>query len=158
MSFEKSVGFVLKAEGGYVNDPDDPGGETKYGISKRAYPNEDIRNLTRERAIALYKRDYWDPAGCDRLPPRVAACVFNSAVNNGVRAAIKLLQRAVKETPDGVIGPATLRAVATYEESDVVTMFLQEQLFYYFQLTGWRKYGRGWTRRQFDLAQFLGEL
>ncbi|KWT77357.1 glycosyl hydrolase 108 family protein [Candidatus Magnetominusculus xianensis] len=65
--YTAAVRFVLDAEGGYVNDPDDPGGETKYGISKRAYPSLDIKSLTIEDAKRLYRRDYWGRASCDAL-------------------------------------------------------------------------------------------
>lgn len=93
-TFEESVKHVLSHEGGYVNDPDDPGGETKYGISKRAYPNLDIANLTREDAKAIYKRDYWDAIGADNLPASVRYAAFDTAVNMGVGAAKKLLRES----------------------------------------------------------------
>lgn len=81
----KAIEHVLKWEGGYVNDRRDPGGETKYGISKRAYPNEDILDLTKARAEFLYDRDYWRAMGCDKMPDGVALLVFDTAVNCGVK-------------------------------------------------------------------------
>jgi len=78
---------IFKWEGGYVNDSRDPGGETKYGISKRAYPNVDIANLTKDAAWAIYERDYWLAAGCDRMTPGMALMVFDAAVNCGVGRA-----------------------------------------------------------------------
>lgn len=86
-SFGTALTHVLGWEGGYVNDPRDPGGETKYGISKRAYPAEDIKNLTVERAAELYKRDYWDLCGCGQLPPGAGLLLFDTAVNCGVKRA-----------------------------------------------------------------------
>jgi lysozyme family protein len=83
VSFEKAMEFLLKWEGGYVNDPRDPGGETKYGISKRSHPNVDIANLTVEQATAIYKRDYWDALNLDALPPCFGIAVFDAAVNCG---------------------------------------------------------------------------
>ena len=80
-TFDTAVTAVLSYEGGYVNDPNDPGGETNWGISKRAYPNLDIRNLTRDRAIQIYRRDYWDSLGCDQFPPAIVIALFDSAVN-----------------------------------------------------------------------------
>lgn len=74
-----------------MNDPEDPGGETKYGISKRAYPRLDIKNLTLEDASAIYKRDYWNAAGCDDLDDSLALVVFDTAVNCGVGRAKKWL-------------------------------------------------------------------
>lgn len=85
--FDRALDFTLKAEGMYVNDPRDPGGETNFGISKRAYPQLDIKNLTREQAADIYRRDYWQRAGCDSLPWPLSACVFDAAVNCGVGRA-----------------------------------------------------------------------
>ena len=79
-SFDNAFDRVIGHEGGYVNNSKDPGGETKYGISKRAYPTLDIKSLTLADAKAIYKRDYWDRAQCDALPPGVAFDVFDAAV------------------------------------------------------------------------------
>lgn len=89
-----SLQFVLKWEGGYVNDPQDPGGETKYGISKRAHPGEDIKNLTPERALEIYKKDYWNPVGGDNLPVPVCIVALDSAVNCGPSRANAWLKEA----------------------------------------------------------------
>lgn len=91
MSFEQALKFVLEREGGYVNDPADPGGETKYGISKKSYPNVDIRHLTPELAAVIYQSDYWAPAGCDDLEPGLALVVFDTAVNCGKSRAVEWL-------------------------------------------------------------------
>jgi lysozyme family protein len=91
-TFDDDVAFVLEREGGYVFDPDDPGGETNMGISHRAYPDEDIKHLTRARAVELYKRDYWFKANCDALPEPLALVVFDTAVNMGVGKARDLLK------------------------------------------------------------------
>ena len=87
-NFDKSMAFVFKWEGGYVNDPKDPGGETKLGISKRAYPTLDIKNLTVEQAREIYARDYWAKAGCDKLEWPMCLVVLDSAVNMGVKRAL----------------------------------------------------------------------
>lgn len=86
--------WILEVEGGYVNDPQDPGGETKYGISKRSYPNLDIAALTQEQAGAIYLRDYWQAAGCDGLPQGLALIHFDAAVNCGVHRAMNFLNLA----------------------------------------------------------------
>lgn len=91
-SWEKSVKFVLDIEGGYVNDEKDPGGETKYGISKRAYPEVDIKSLTEEEAKAIYRRDYWDACNCDHLSIGIDTLVFDTAVNMGIGAAREILK------------------------------------------------------------------
>lgn len=89
--FARALQFLLKIEGGYVNDPHDSGGETNFGISKQAYPDEDIAGMTKARAGELYYRDYWLPAGCNPLPFDMALCVFDAAVNCGVGKAKRWL-------------------------------------------------------------------
>ena len=111
MSFATAIERVLSEEGGYVNDIRDAGGETKYGISKRAYPSVDIASLTLDDAKAIYKRDYWDACRCDELPDRIAAALFDSAVNSGRGPAVKWLQQALNVTADGVIGTMTAAAI-----------------------------------------------
>jgi lysozyme family protein len=95
-NFKRSLEFTLKWEGVYVNDPKDPGGETKWGISKRAHPSEDIRNLTPERAAQIYADDYWDKCGLDERDFPLCAVVFDTAVNQGVGRA----QGFLKQTTD----------------------------------------------------------
>jgi len=92
--FEKAMKFILKWEGGYVNDPADPGGETRYGISKNAHPDVDIRNLTEEGAKEIYLRDYWKPADCPSMKWPLCLVVFDTAVNMGVGRAKRLLEKA----------------------------------------------------------------
>lgn len=87
-NFEKAIEFVLKWEGGYVNNPHDPGGETNWGISKRSYPHLDIKGLTKEQAIAIYKKDYWEKCGCDKLDYPLDIIVFDTAVNCGPLIAL----------------------------------------------------------------------
>ena len=128
MSFEKAFDFVIGHEGGYVNDSQDPGGETKFGISKRAYPNEDIKALTIERARELYLRDYWLAAGCDNVASEpLAILMFDCAVNQGAGRAKQIA--AVASTP------------ATYQA---------ERALYYAKLPTFDRFGRGWMRRLFD--------
>ena len=86
--------FVFKWEGGYVNDPDDPGGETNFGISKKTYPKVDIKNLTKERARAIYKKDYWDMCLCDELDSPADIIVFDTAVSMGLKKALTLFQES----------------------------------------------------------------
>jgi hypothetical protein len=91
-NFDKIIRHLLEFEGGYVNDPDDPGGETKYGISKSAWPKEDIKNLTVERASEIYRVSYWNAIKGDELPDKIDFCVMNAAVNSGVGTALKILK------------------------------------------------------------------
>lgn len=97
--FKKSLSLVKEFEGGYVNDPDDPGGETKYGISKRAFPDEDIKNLTEERAEELYYMNYWWPMCCDLLLYPNNLILFDTAVLHGVYRTQKWA-KIIKGWPD----------------------------------------------------------
>lgn len=108
--WDRAISFVLKMEGDYTLDPNDPGGETKYGISKKAYPSLDIKNLTVEQAEGIYRADYWNTCSCDELPTPWAIAVFDCAVNQGVHKAKRLLQIALEVDVDGIIGPKTIAA------------------------------------------------
>lgn len=146
-TFEKAFDRLIPHEGGYVNHPTDPGGETKYGISKRSYPHLDIAALTLAEARAIYQRDYWDRAQCDKLPPGVAFDVFDAAVNSGIGQAIRFLQRAVGVADDGVVGPMTLAAVRRRDAEAVQARFNGERLDFMTRLTTWDTFGKGWARR-----------
>ena len=126
--FEQCFKQLIHHEGGYVNDPKDPGGETKYGISKRSYPDVDIAALTLEQAQAIYLRDYWMRARCDELPPAIAFLVFDCAVNSGIGQAIRFLQRAVGVADDGLIGPMTIAAVSRVDVESLASRFLGQRL------------------------------
>jgi lysozyme family protein len=131
MNFDEAFELLLGHEGGYVNDPNDRGGETKFGISKRAYPHLDIKALSIEESKGLYKRDYWGPAGCDAVPDSLKFDLFDAAVNVGVRGAIKMLQRSVGETQDGVLGPRTLQAVQSMDSTTAAMRFNAGRLLHY---------------------------
>ncbi len=92
-AFEAAILFVLNREGGYVLDPKDPGGETNFGISKRAHPDVDIKNLTREQAVGIYRKEYWDSLTLNRYPTPLAVAAFDCAVNQGVERAAQLLYK-----------------------------------------------------------------
>ena len=93
-SFTAAAEFILKWEGGYTHDPDDPGGETNFGISRKSYPNLDIANLTRERAIELYQRDFWNAMGCDALVYPLDIIAFDTGINCGVPRTKKWINEA----------------------------------------------------------------
>lgn len=147
MDFDTAFQRVLGHEGGHVNDPRDPGGETKFGISKRAYPQEKIAALTLARAKEIYRRDYWGPAGCDAVPDQAKLHLFDLAVNSGVKTAVKLLQRAVGETADGVLGPRTLAAAGSMPPARLAARLNGHRLHLMTDLATWETYGRGWARR-----------
>ena len=147
MNFDEAFEKLLGHEGGYVNHPTDPGGETKYGISKRSYPGEDIAGLTIARSKAIYKTDFWGPAGCDAVPEGLRFDLFDMAVNSGVSKAVKTLQRAAGETADGVLGPDTLQALSSMPATRLVARFNGHRLAFMADLTTWPAFGRGWAKR-----------
>lgn len=113
-AFAYAMAFWFRHEGGYSNKPKDPGGETKFGISKKSYPKENIPGMTRARAVFLLRRDYWLPNRCDKLPPLTARVVFDFAANSVAREVRKHLQHEVGAKPDGKIGARTLASVRAY--------------------------------------------
>lgn len=145
--FEQAVTLIMEHEGGEVNDPNDPGGHTKYGISKRAYPDLNIGEITEDDARRIYKADYWDRIRGDELPEPVAIGVFDMAVNAGNRTAVQLLQRVLGVTDDGIIGPVTLRAAHDANQHWLSVRYAAERISYYAALSGWQRYGRGWSAR-----------
>lgn len=144
--FPVALDLIFVHEGGYVNHPQDPGGETKYGISKRAYPKEDIKNLTKTRAGFLYRRDYWDRCRCDSLPFPLAVMLFDEAVNAGPGAAIPRFQRAIGVADDGIIGPITLRE-AQLDVALSLDTYRQLREQFYRRLSKFPVFGRGWLNR-----------
>lgn len=147
MNFDQAFELLIGHEAGYVNDPHDAGGETKYGISKRSYPAEDIKNLTLERAKAIYARDFWGPAGCDAVPDCIKFDLFDMAVNSGPKAAAKALQTAAQVHVDGVIGPQTLMALGNYQPGQLVARFNGARLIFMCNAKTWEHHGKGWARR-----------
>lgn len=145
--FDQLIERVLSHEGGYVNHPKDPGGETNWGIAKRSYPDLNIRMLTRAQAIAIYKRDFWDRVQGDKLPPEFAFQAFDAAVNHGIGNAVRWMQRAAGVADDGIIGPVTLAAIKRTPASDLVLLFNAVRLEFYTMLSTWPTFGKGWTRR-----------
>ena len=122
VDFKEIIEAVLHHEGGYVNDPKDPGGETKYGVSRKAYPDLDIKNLTLDDAVDIYKRDYWDKNRVEELSEELRHIFFDMCVNQGRGTAVKILQRACNAKGadlaiDGGFGPGTQNAIETYKPS-----------------------------------------
>jgi lysozyme family protein len=146
-NFDRAFETIIGHEGGYVNDPHDPGGETKYGISKRAYPKEDIRALTLERAKFLYRRDYWNKVKGNDWPYIVSENLFDGAVHSGVEQAVKWLQMAVRVTVDGDIGPVTKAAVLAANPIVTAARFNGYRLDFLNDLSRWPRYGKGWVQR-----------
>lgn len=147
MDFDTAFDRLITNEGGYVNDPLDPGGETKYGISKRSYPTLDIRNLTRAEAKEIYRTDFWQRADMDAVDGAIAFQVFDAAVNHGIETAVRLMQRAAGVADDGHVGPVTITAVKTKSVTDMLMLFIAERLDYWTRLSNWGAAGKGWARR-----------
>jgi len=150
--FNKAIEKTLVNEGGYVWDKDDRGGETNFGISKRAYPNVDIKNLTVTGAKEIYKRDYWDKVKGDSIESQVVAEeLFDTAVNMGARTASKLLQGCAGVTPDGFIGDKSLEAINAIDEELLMLRFKLAKIARYAYLAknrpANRKYLLGWLNR-----------
>lgn len=123
-NFDFTMKNLLADEGGYVNDSNDAGGETKYGISKRAYPNEDIASLTEDRARFLYRRDYWDRFKGDAIiSAEKASAIMSACVNFGVGAGVKLVQIAIGSKQDGIMGSNTIRQVNDMDPDKFLAMF-----------------------------------
>jgi lysozyme family protein len=150
MNYDDAFERLIGHEGGLVDHPSDPGGLTKYGISQRSYPGEDIRGMTLDRAKLIYRRDFWGPAGCDTVPNAIKFDLFDMAVNAGVRKAVQTLQRAVNETPDGILGPLTIQAAQSMDPERLVARFNGWRLDHLNDLPTWPSFGRGWAQRIAD--------
>jgi lysozyme family protein len=151
MKFDDSFDLLLGHEGAFVDHPADPGGATCWGITERVARSYgytgSMRTLPIDVAKAIYKRDYWDLAQCDKLPPSIAYSVFDGAVNSGVNQSVKWLQRAIGVVDDGVIGPQTLAAANAANGLALKSKLLGTRLQFMSDLPTWPSFGRGWSRR-----------
>lgn len=147
MTFDDVFDRLIGHEGGYSNNPDDPGGETNWGISKRSYPHLNIAALTREDARAIYLRDFWQRIHADQLFDGVAFQLFDFAVNSAIETAVRLYQRALDVADDGHWGPVSAAAAAAMSESDQILGLNAERLDFMTRLKNWPTAGRGWARR-----------
>lgn len=150
MNFDQAFDRLLGHEGGYSNNPADPGGETMWGVTLRVarangYQGP-MRDLPRDTAKAIYRKLYWDAVKADQLPDTVRFDMFDGAVNSGVSQSIKWLQRAAGVADDGSIGPQTLAAVAA-AGAGISAKFNGQRLEFMADLPTWSSFGRGWARR-----------
>jgi len=168
-AFSDALDFVLREEGPYSHHRDDPGGETVWGISRRAHPywvgwrmvekaqaaNHLEDELQSEVLMGyvdeLYRRHYWDACRCSELPPHGAIIVFDMAVNMGCDRATRLLQEALGVHVDGIIGPITREAAIAATDQHWLDV-LERRLDAYHHMANWPVFGRGWTRRVLRLA------
>lgn len=151
MKFERAFVILLGHEGGYVDDPMDTGGETKFGISQAAYPNLNIRELTATQAAEIYRKDYWDEIRADELPAYLRLPMFDCAVNQGVKTSVLLLQKALGVTEDGVIGRVTLAGAKVADPRRLLKKFMTHRAYRYAHHPQVTRFGRAWFDRSFDI-------
>jgi lysozyme family protein len=163
-AFDAAFLVVLGVEGGYTDDPADPGNwtggrfgngtcnGTNWGISAAAFPHLDIPKITVETAKALYEANYWKPVRGDELPAGLGLLVFDCAVNQGVHTAIIALQLAAGVMTDGWIGPETLAAVRKAGMITIINNTSAERAVLYAGSRDWPTFGRGWMRRLFTVT------
>ena len=160
-NYDKCLETILHHEGGYVNHPKDPGGETNLGVTKRVYlehgGTKDMKELTVEDVAPIYKKGYWDKMKGDELPNGLDLCVFDFGVNAGPGRAAKYLQTMIGTVADGGIGPNTLAKLREYVEehglAKSIDNYQEARQAYYEKLSTFATFGRGWTRRVDETTQ-----
>ena len=160
-NFDKALAAVLVHEGGYVNNPKDPGGMTNLGCTKTVWeehcghPVDEkvMRALTPADVAPLYKSKYWDKIKGDDLPSGVDYVVFDAAINSGPGRAAKWLQACVNVEPDGGIGPKTLAAVRAMDAKQLIDDYGKRRLSFLYDLPTWDTFGKGWARRVNEVTQ-----
>jgi lysozyme family protein len=157
--FSECLAFTLRAEGGYVDNPDDPGGATNMGITLATYRTwsddpsagvSQIRDLTMRTAGAIYRTLYWNPLRGDALPAGVDLSVFDFGVNAGVWRSGRVLQLALgfsSDTVDGCVGPETLAAADKAAVQELIESLASRQAMYYRSLKDYSFFGQGWLKR-----------
>lgn len=154
-NFDSAFARVLKYEGGFVNDPADPGGATNLGVTigtlsdhlgRRATVAE-VRALTPSTVKPIYRARYWQAIHADDLPDGVDLAAFDFAVNSGVSRAAHAVQRACGVADDGQIGPITLAAAGRYDPAVLVERICDDRLAFLRRLSTWPRFGKGWTSR-----------
>jgi lysozyme family protein len=166
-NFAPSLARVLQSEGGKVDDPQDPGGRTAFGITQRVYddwrgqqglPKHDVWTIRQSEIEAIYRMNYWNTVRADELPAGVDYAVFDFAVNSGVNRAARYLQRAVGVADDGKIGPMTLAAVKAKPACETIAAISAARLNFLGQLPTFARFGRGWTARVADVGLHAAEM
>ena len=165
-NFEDCLQTILHHEGGYVNHPKDPGGETNLGVTKRVYEEfggtKDMKELTVEDVAPIYKKGYWDKMKGDDLPGGLDLCVFDFGVNAGPGRAAKYLQTQIGTVADGGIGPNTLAKLEEYirenGEHEAVKKYQEMRQKYYESLSTFATFGKGWTRRVDETTKLALDL
>lgn len=157
---------LKKHEGGYVNHPSDPGGCTNYGITIGTYRRRinsqgtctDLKNMTWEEGARIYSETYWNDVQGDKLPHGVDVSVFDMGVNAGPSRAIRLLQRALGISEDGIYGQVTWDAIEDRDTETLIWEYHEVRQRYYQSLKTWPTFGKGWTRRNNGTKEFALQL
>lgn len=166
-NFKTALAAVLVHEGGYVNDPRDPGGATNKGITHRTYAAyqarigatpSDVKHITDTEVAAIYKQQYWAAIMGDDLPSGLDYAVFDFAVNSGPSRAAKFLQRILGVADDGHIGMQTLKAIAARDVDGLIKSICANRLAWLRKLRHWPTFGKGWGRRVADVEMKAGRM
>ena len=156
-NFDECLKMLLHHEGGYVNHPKDPGGETNLGVTKRVYEKwggtKDMKDLTVEDVAPIYKKNYWNRCKCDDLESGVEWVVFDWAVHSGTGRAAKAIQKRCGASQDGAIGPKTLALIKTQDTEYVIEEFGKIRQNFYESLKTFDTFGKGWTRRNKETTE-----
>ena len=154
-NFEKALQMLLKHEGGYVNHPRDPGGETNHGVTRlvwqrcvgRELRDNEMKDLTQADVAPLYKHEYWKKIKGDDLPSGLDFFCFDWGVNSGTSRSAKALQGVIGAVQDGGIGPITLKMLAEHDATEVLHKMHDKRQGFYEGLSTFDTFGKGWTRR-----------
>ena len=154
-NFKQALEYLVKSEGGYVDNPKDPGGRTNLGVTQKVWESwvgresneKEMRALTKADVELLYKRKYWDACRCDDLPTGLDYLVFDFAVNAGVGRSAKTLQSCVGVSVDGQIGNQTIEAIKKIAPSDLIERFSEAKINFYKSLVTFPTFGKGWLNR-----------
>jgi hypothetical protein len=166
-NFDKCVDVILKWEGGFTNDPQDPGGATNWGITigelkiwrdPKPVTIGDVQSLKKDEAIEIFRTNYWNKMRCDDLAPGVDLVVFDFGVNAGIGRAARMLQDVVGAEQDGSVGPATVAAANAQDATRVIKAMTEKRLAYYQSLPGWNHFGKGWSNRTSDVNQIALQM
>jgi lysozyme family protein len=154
-NFQRSLSLVLKSEGGWADDPRDPGGATMKGVTLANFRHyvqanatkDDLRHITDAQLATVYRKFYWDAVNASALPDGVDYAVFDFAVNSGPGRAAKYLQMVVGAAQDGQIGPATLQAIKARPATAIINSLCDLRLAFLKRLPTWDTFGKGWSDR-----------
>jgi lysozyme family protein len=165
-NFDKCLAEVLRHEGKWADHPRDPGGATMQGITLRTYSKwigrlvtkEELFNMPSAHRDAIYREVYWDKVRGDELPLGVDLCLFDYAVNSGLKRAIVAVQEALAVNADGALGPVTMGAIQMATPSALIPWVCEYRLAFLQRLPIWDTFGKGWAKRVKDVQSVAMEM